>query len=463
MATKPKTQRLPTSGKDVAALLLQLAFVVLVSFVLYEQWAAQERPQMSNDEFVAALAEAEGRSPALVKAVHEIVAADKADRAQSYLNNDLLGTVAADLDRNGLVEALEDIGDLPGTSAASKCGAVLADPPSDLQLHLALAVLLAEGAPMSALDDLADLALHHGDSFMRGMAATVSAGLGQRAGQRFVSALSDAEPDVRLAAAKALAVVDCPEAGVAGLQAALADGQPGVSVRCAVKLVIMGDGSPATVKALMAGVTGDHEALRTVSLQALGSLPDGAGSEVAEVLLMACAHDDAEVRWQAGQALARLGEGALPALLEASASQAPRKRFWATRALAHVPEPSDELIAALIARLDDSDRTVHTQAAAGMGAVILAGGSMEGIQAETMGISGMAFSALLAFDRTPDEIEGPLLSLLGDAEPLRQMLGIKVAVALSCDGDTVMAQLTGLADQPDTSVGRLARLALAQL
>jgi|GEM_PF-3478657 len=444
-------------------MLLLLALVVLVTFAFYQEWAGRERSPMTADEFAEALAEAEVRSPALVLAVHQIRSAYETEQAQSYLANDLLGMVPTELNRHGLVDAVDDIGELWGSDEVTRCSAVLADPASDLHLHLALTVLLAEGATSLALDDLVKLALHHDGSFMRRMATGVSAKLGPRAGRSYANALSDADGAVRVAAATALGAVDCPPSVAAELQAALQDDSPEVSVRCAAKLVSMGDGAPATVAALVTGISSHSEALRSLSLKSLGSLPASAASEVVGPLLEACARDDAEVRWQAGQALARLGEGALPALMEASASQEPRVRFWAARALGYVPNPSDPVIAALVERLDDGDRTVHTEAAAGMGAVILAGGSMEGIQAETMGISGIALTSLLAHDRLPGEIDGLLVSLMQEAEPLRQMLGIKAAVALGREGDMVMDELAGLADQQDSSVGRLARAALAQL
>ena len=463
MATRPKAQRLPTSAKDVAALLLELAFVVVVSVALYQEWAGRERPPLSDEDFAEALAEAEVGSPALVTSARQIVAAFEDEQALGYLGSDPFGMVPVALDRRGLIEAVEEISELRGASEGARCGAVLADPASELHLYLALSVLLDEGASASALDDLVDLALHHDDSFMRGMAVGVLAQLGPGAGRGLAKGLSDSEAAVRVAAAKGLGAVECPQAVVAELQRALADESTEVSVRSAARLVSLGDGATETVQALTAGVSAENETLRSLSLAALGSLPASAGSVVVGPLLAACAQDDAEVRWQSGQALGHLAEGALPGLLEASASQTPRVRFWATHALGKIPNPTDQVVEALVARLDDSDLTVHTQAAEGMGAVILAGGSMAGIQAETMGISGIALTALLALDRVPTKVDGVLVSLIKDAEPLRQMLGIKAAVALGSDSEMVLAQLTGLAAHQDTSAGRLARLALEQL
>lgn len=184
----------------------------------------------------------------------------------------------------------------------------------------------------------------------RRRAAAVAGHAGDEAGARAL--LADPDPAVRATALGALGRLG--RAGVADVEAALADPSPEVRRRaCRVAAGVAGVDLVAMLDDTDAGVV-------EVAAWALGERADASGGTVARLSTVATAHDDPLCREAAVAALGAIGdERGLPAILSATKDK-PAIRRRAVIALAAFEGP--EVDAALEAALTDRDWQVRQAA-----------------------------------------------------------------------------------------------------
>lgn len=184
----------------------------------------------------------------------------------------------------------------------------------------------------------------------RRRAAAVAGHAGDEAGARAL--LADPDPAVRATALGALGRLG--RAGVADVEAALADPSPEVRRRaCRVATGVAGVDLVAMLADADAGVV-------EVAAWALGERAGAGGEAVARLATVATAHDDPLCREAAVAALGAIGdEGGLPAILSATKDK-PAIRRRAVIALAAFEGP--EVDTALDAALTDRDWQVRQAA-----------------------------------------------------------------------------------------------------
>lgn len=175
-----------------------------------------------------------------------------------------------------------------------------------------------------------------------------------------VATLTHRDPDLRYAAAEALAGMEAREA-IPSLVAALGDPHQGVRWKAAEALGRMGgDALPAMAKALESP---DPD----VRWRAAVVLGDIGGAAAAEALVRALRDDDRYVRSRAEQALGRIGPEAVGPLLSLLAGGTSRDRQAAAAALGWTRDP--RAIGPLVGALGDGDPALRDAAASALEAL----------------------------------------------------------------------------------------------
>ncbi len=124
-------------------------------------------------------------------------------------------------------------------------------------------------------------------------------------------------------------------------------------------------GNPGATKDLVAALERDEEDwVRAAAAKALGML---GRNDVVKPLARALGYEDREVRVAAAQALARLGQLAVEALLKTLKDGNDFARLYAARALAEGKAGGEKAVKALISALEDKDGDVREMAAYALG------------------------------------------------------------------------------------------------
>jgi HEAT repeat protein len=177
--------------------------------------------------------------------------------------------------------------------------------------------------------------LRDGDPATRARAAGQLAVMGPRAHPAIgalIDALADTNPEVRHKAAAALGEIG-PEAGaaVSALATALRDEDELVRRRAALALGELGLEAVSAVPQLIRSLRDPSPSVRRWAAATLGEISP---QEAAPALVEALGEEDVRTRAVVAAALVKLGEGALPSLLEATRHPAPGVRSQAARLLA---------------------------------------------------------------------------------------------------------------------------------
>ena len=248
--------------------------------------------------------------------------------------------------------------------------AALGDPAADVRRRAVLAIGRAGGGSAEAVGALTP-ALRDADPTVRVAAARV---LGQiapgrlaslRSGQPTAALLDEARggqglfPDPE----RVLALAGPGRAAVPALTAALRDPDPGVRWHAAAALMQLEGQGREAVPALLVAMNDEVWEVRNASGRALEEVVTPAD---APVLAAALGDDSSETRYHAARALARLGPGAaaaLPALVAALRDPDWEVRMEASWALAASGPRARPALAALVANLADAEPQVRASAA----------------------------------------------------------------------------------------------------
>lgn len=207
--------------------------------------------------------------------------------------------------------------------------------------------------------------------------------------------LLDSRGDVRTKVVQALGRLADPRA-LRPLMAQISD--KNALVRAQVARALGNLGSHRAVPSLIGMLDDDKSRVRQAAARALGRLKDpralsplltclakaesrevfdvvyalgdlGDPSAVEPLLALLDHPDGSRLQWAVANALERMGESIVPALLEvlADPSRKPLARVCAVQTLVHFPRP--ELLQPLIAALNDSEAKVRLYAAQGLGAL----------------------------------------------------------------------------------------------
>jgi HEAT repeat protein len=188
------------------------------------------------------------------------------------------------------------------------------------------------------------------------------AALAVRAVPALATCLSDAEDEVRIAAARALATFAAhARFAVPALVEALSNASSGTRVAAARTLGVLGLEAPAAVPTLarLAGDAKQPEEVRSTAAWALAHMGDSASAAVGD-LVTAAKSDSVYVKSQALSAITTLGPAAasaMPTLAEIATRADEDNRSQALRAMARVGPTDSRTIAACRAALvaDDDD------------------------------------------------------------------------------------------------------------
>ena len=180
-------------------------------------------------------------------------------------------------------------------------------------------------------------------------------GAGDVAG--LVATLDHRDPDLRYAAAEALAALGAKEA-IPSLMRCLADPHQGVRWKAAEALARMGTGALPAVAAALENPDPD------VRWRAAVVLGDVGGAGAAEALVRALRDEDRYVRSRAEQALGRIGPDAVGPLLGLLEHGDSRSRQAAAAALGWTRDPA--AIGPLVAALGDDDPALGEAASAAL-------------------------------------------------------------------------------------------------
>ena len=207
-------------------------------------------------------------------------------------------------------------------------------------------------------------ALQDGDRATRREAALALAKIDPKE-RAVIAPLIDALPDLR--AIDALATLAPPPAeAIPALVGTLAQcDDVGTRERVATAFRRIGVGEPTVSSALVAALGDPDSLVRSEAASTLGVRRDDA-PDVVPALVHTLGDDEGFVRMNAGEALAKIGEPAVPALLAALASADVYVRQEAARALDDMRPYPAAATDALIRALDDSSDMVRVSAASAL-------------------------------------------------------------------------------------------------
>jgi HEAT repeat protein len=223
-----------------------------------------------------------------------------------------------------------------------------------------------------------------------------------------VATLAHRDPDLRYAAAEALAGMEAGQA-IPALVAALGDAHTGVRWKAAEALGRMGEDALPAVSAALENPDPD------VRWRAAVVLGDIGGSGAAELLVRALRDDDRYVRSRAEQALGRIGPGSVEPLLALLAGGASRDRQAAAAALGWTRDP--RAIGPLVAALGEEDPALRDAAASAL--ETLGAPAVEPLAAAlTNPQAGIREQAAIVLGRIGDTGAAPALrAALSDPDP----------------------------------------------
>lgn len=143
------------------------------------------------------------------------------------------------------------------------------------------------------------------------------------------------------------------------LIAALSDKDFQVRIRAVDFLGLIGPAAKPAVPALLDAL--NEERLRELVLNSLGNIGVGA-EEAIPALIKAIAEYASACRWYAAEALAKIGEAAVSALKEATASENMYLRIWSNAALAYNEGPDSPHLRYLVGPMNSENKRMSEEA-----------------------------------------------------------------------------------------------------
>jgi HEAT repeat protein len=189
-----------------------------------------------------------------------------------------------------------------------------------------------------------------------------------------IAATNDTDKDVRKYAIQSLGKIGAQDPGVVpALVRSLRDPDRDVRSNAVNALELIGPEASTAVPALIDLLQETESEPAYGVPQALGAIGPGAQTAVPALVKAALNSPDSDISRRSGEALARIGTEALPALIEALENADAGVRARAAAALGHHGEAAQAAVAALARALSDNDPKVQAAAAIALGNLGLAG------------------------------------------------------------------------------------------